>query len=207
MKKIKIFPKTFLYTLGLMLFIIAIAHVLLYLFTPQVMIDVSITPHEEWSLSTGFNVEQYVKQTIIKVLSFSSVCCIIISVICWFWFSRKITIPIKHIQTMTEQMARMKKNAVCTINSKDEIGVLADNINCLYKSLLSAIDNLEIEKQNVSEIKSSSEVKKLSVTVSVFNMLQLFLIGFVIIMLSVVASSLTVMRFKPREILSKWAKD
>ena len=104
MKKIKIFPKTFLYTLGLMLFIIAIAHVLLYLFTPQVMIDVSITPHEEWSLSTGFNVEQYVKQTIIKVLSFSSVCCIIISVICWFWFSRKITIPIKHIQTMTEQM-------------------------------------------------------------------------------------------------------
>lgn len=104
---------------------------------------------------------------------------------------------------MTEQMARMKKNAVCTINSKDEIGVLADNINCLYKSLLSAIDNLEIEKQNVSEIKSSSEVKKLSVTVSVFNMLQLFLIGSVIIMLSVVASSLTVMRFKPREILSK----
>jgi len=102
-----------------------------------------------------------------------------------------------------DEMARMKKNAVCTINSKDEIGVLADSINCLYKSLLSAIDNLEIEKQNVSEIKSSSEVKKLSVTVSVFNMLQLFLIGFVIIMLSVVASSLTVMRFKPREILSK----
>ncbi len=54
-----------------------------------------------------------------------------------------------------------------------------------------------------TEIKSSSEVNKLSVTVSVFNMLQLFLIGFVIIMLSVVASSLTVMRFKPREILSK----
>lgn len=155
MKKIKIFPKTFLYTLGLMLFIIAIAHVLLYLFTPKVMIDVSITPHEEWSLSTGFNVEQYVKQTIIKALSFSSVCCIIISVICSFWFSRKITIPIKHIQTVTEQMARMKKNAVCTINSEDEIGVLADNINRLYKSLLSAIDNLEIEKQNVSESEKS----------------------------------------------------
>ena len=56
MKKMKIFPKTFLYTLGLMLFIIFVAHVLLYLFVPKVMIDVSITPHEELSLSTAFNV-------------------------------------------------------------------------------------------------------------------------------------------------------
>ena len=155
MKKMKIFPKTFLYTLGLMLFIIFVAHVLLYLFVPKVMIDVSITPHEELSLSTAFNVELYVKQTILKALPFSSVCCIIISVICSFWFSRKITVPIKHIGTMTEQMSRMKKDAVCNISSEDEIGALADNINHLYRSLLSAIQNLEIEKQNVSEIEKS----------------------------------------------------
>ena len=54
-----------------------------------------------------------------------------------------------------------------------------------------------------SDIGSSSDVKRISVTVSVFNMLQLYLIGFVIITLSVVASSGTVMRLKPREILSK----
>ena len=82
-------------------------------------------------------------------------CCIIISVICSFWFSRKITVPIKHIGTMTEQMSRMKKDAVCNISSEDEIGALADNINHLYRSLLSAIQNLEIEKQNVSEIEKS----------------------------------------------------
>lgn len=151
MKKMKIFPKTFLYTLGLMLFIIALAHLLLYLFTPQVMIDVSITPLEELSLSTDFNVEQYVKQTILKALPFSSICCIIISIICSFWYSKKITIPIKHIGSVAEQMARMKKDAACTINSEDEIGMLADNINHLYRSLLSAIHNLEVEKQNVSE--------------------------------------------------------
>ena len=33
MKQMKIFPKTFLYTLGLMLFIVGIAHLLLYIFT------------------------------------------------------------------------------------------------------------------------------------------------------------------------------
>ena len=54
-----------------------------------------------------------------------------------------------------------------------------------------------------SNIGSSSDVKEISVTVSVFNMLQLYLIGFAIITLSVVVSSGTVMHLKPREILSK----
>ncbi len=50
---------------------------------------------------------------------------------------------------------RMEKGAVCKTNSKDEIGILADNINHLYKSLLSAIESLEIEKQRVSESERS----------------------------------------------------
>ena len=53
------------------------------------------------------------------------------------------------------------------------------------------------------EIDSSSDVQAISVTVSAFDMLQLYLIGFAIITLSVVASSGSVMRLKPREILSK----
>ncbi len=155
MKKMKIFPKTFLYTLGLMLLIVGIAHVLLYLLTPQVLIDVSITPQDELSLSTSFNVEQYVTQTILKVLPLSLICCILVSVICSFLFSRKITIPIKYLGMITEQMARMEKDAACNISSKDEIGILADNINQLYRSLLSAIENLEMEKQRVSESEKS----------------------------------------------------
>ncbi len=54
-----------------------------------------------------------------------------------------------------------------------------------------------------SDIGTSSNVKEISVTVSLFNMLQLYLIGFAIITLSVVVSSGAVMRVKPREILSK----
>ncbi len=52
-------------------------------------------------------------------------------------------------------MARMEKGAVCKIHANDEIGILAEHINHLYKSLLSAIESLEIEKQRVSEIEKS----------------------------------------------------
>jgi len=151
MKKMKIFPKTFLYTLGLMLFIVGIAYFLLYAFIPHEIMDITIKANKQISLSTDFNVAPYVRETIVNALPFSLVCCLIISIVCSFLFSRKITVPIKRINITAGQMAKMEKNAVCNIGSKDEIGVLADNINHLYQSLLSAIHNLEIEKQNVRE--------------------------------------------------------
>ena len=138
-----------------MLFIVGVAHLLLYLFIPHEIMDVTIKASEQISFSTDVNVTPYVKQTIADALPVSLVCCIIISIVCSFWFSRKITVPIKHINMATKQMAQMEKNAVCTIRSKDEIGALADNINYLYQSLLSAIHNLEVEKQYVSESEKS----------------------------------------------------
>jgi len=155
MKKMKIFPKTFLYTLGLMLFIVGIAYFLLYAFIPHEIMDITIKANKQISLSTDFNVAPYVRETIVNALPFSLVCCLIISIVCSFLFSRKITVPIKRINITAGQMAKMEKNAVCNIGSKDEIGVLADNINHLYQSLLSAIHNLEIEKQNVRESEKS----------------------------------------------------
>ena len=138
-----------------MLFIVGVAHLLLYLFIPHEIMDITIKASEQISFSTDVNVAPYVKQTIVDALPVSLVCCIIISIVCSFWFSRKITVPIKHINMATKQMAQMEKNAVCTISSKDEIGALADNINYLYQSLLSAIHNLEVEKQYVSESEKS----------------------------------------------------
>ncbi len=45
--------------------------------------------------------------------------------------------------------------------------------------------------------------KGIQVSVSLGNLVQLYLIGLAIIMVAVSASSMTVMRLKPREILSK----
>lgn len=155
MKKMKLFPKTFFYTLGLMLFIVGIAHLLLYLFTKPEWLVISVSPHDELSLNTSLNVADYVTQSVMRALPISLICCVVISIACSFVFSRKITVPIKQIGAVTEQMARMEKDAACKISSKDEIGILADNINHLYRSLLSAIESLEIEKQRVSESERS----------------------------------------------------
>lgn len=151
MKQMKIFPKTFLYTLGLMLFIVGIAHALIYFLTAPVTLDISVATFEEFSLSTSLNVNRYVTQAVLKALPISLACCMVISIACSFVFSRKITVTIEQIGAVTEQMARMEKDAVCKIDSKDEIGILADNINHLYHSLRSAIESFEVEEQRVSE--------------------------------------------------------
>ncbi len=151
----KIFPKTFLYTLGLMLFIVGIAHLLLYLFTKPEWLVISVSPHDELTLNTSLNVANYVTQAVLKALPLSLICCVVISIACSFVFSRKITVPIKQIGAVTQQMARMERDVACKISSKDEIGILAVNINHLYQNLLSAIESLEIEKQRVSELERS----------------------------------------------------
>ena len=151
MKQIKIFPKTFAYTLGLMLFIVGVAHMLLYFFTKPEWIDVSVNQQAQMSFYTSLNVTDYVTKAVLQALPFSLICCVIVSTICSFLFSRKITVPVRHISMVTGQMAQMQRGVFCNSNSKDEIGILADNINYLYQSLLSTIENLEIEKQRVSE--------------------------------------------------------
>ena len=50
---------------------------------------------------------------------------------------------------------------------------------------------------------AEADREQISVTIDSYNMLQLYLIGIIVIILSVGISSLSVMRLKPREILSK----
>ena len=156
MKRLKIYPKTFFYKLGLLLFIVLAAHALLYFLTPQVPLDFSTRLDQGGSLlTTKLNLTPYITQMILKVLPISLICCVLLSVLCSLLFSRQITVPVKQISAVTERMARMDKTAVCEIHAKDEIGVLADNINGLYQNLLATIDNLEIEKQRVREMEQS----------------------------------------------------
>ncbi len=51
MKRLKIYPKTFFYTLGLLLFIVLVAHALLYFLTPQVPLKLSASPGNDDGLS------------------------------------------------------------------------------------------------------------------------------------------------------------
>lgn len=47
---------------------------------------------------------------------------------------------------------RKTNEAICPIHAKDEIGLLAQNVNDLYSNLLSTIEQLEQEKVRVSEM-------------------------------------------------------
>ncbi len=128
----------------------------LYFLTPQVPLELSTNPNSgDLQLTGKFNLTPYITQMIQKVLPISLLCCVVISVLCSLLFSRQITIPVKQISTVTERMARMDKTAVCTLHTKDEIGMLANNINGVYQNLLATIENLEIEKQHVRQMEQS----------------------------------------------------
>lgn len=155
MKRLKLFPKTFLYTLALMIFVVVVVHVLIYLLAPQMGMEITmIDPVTNTTkvIETGTNEEKIVMQAIQSALPFSLICSLILSVICSFLFSKAIVTPIERISASTERMMKLDRAASCAIRSKDEIGSLAQNVNDLYANLLSTIEHLEQEKDRVSEM-------------------------------------------------------
>lgn len=152
MKRLKLFPKTFFYTLAIMIFIIVITHILIYLLAPQMGMVISTTDNIAEEITVNIREEKIVMQAIQKALPFSLICSLVISVICSLLFSKAIVAPIERISASTERMMKLDRAAACTIHSKDEIGLLAQNVNDLYSNLLSTIEHLEQEKERVSEM-------------------------------------------------------
>lgn len=155
MKKLKLFPKIFIYTFLVMLVVTLAAHLFLYIFAPQMQINTSRFLENGVMMESSLNTGWIIQNAIFKALPVSLTCSAIVSLICSLLFSRAMTVPIKQISKTTEQMEQLDKNAKCPVDSTDEIGVLADNVNSLYASLLSTIENLEEEKKKVSEAEQS----------------------------------------------------
>ena len=152
MKKLKLFPKTFFYTLTIMIFVIVIAHILIYLLAPQMGMVISTADNIAEKITVDICEEKIVVQAIQKALPFSLICSLVISVICSLLFSKAIVVPIERISASTERMMKLDRAAACIIHSKDEIGLLAQNVNDLYSNFLSTIEHLEQEKDRVSEM-------------------------------------------------------
>lgn len=155
MKRLKLFPKTFFYTLALMVFVVIIAHILIYLLAPQRAMEITMTDtaaNTTELMTVGAHEEKIVMQAIQSALPISLICSLVISVICSFLFSKAIVTPIERVSASTERMMKLDRAAACTIHTKDEIGLLAQNVNDLYSNLLSTIEHLEQEKDRVSEM-------------------------------------------------------
>jgi competence protein ComGC len=82
MKQLKIFPKTFAYTLGLMLFIVIVAHALLFILAPKMVMESApindIT--SDIIISTVIDPAQFITQTVQCALPISLICCILLSI-------------------------------------------------------------------------------------------------------------------------------
>ena len=90
---------------------------------------------------------------------------------------------------------------------KDDYGLDLDDVDITIKDDggISAPENGQDITLSENEVSAdiTDETEEIHVSVDIYDMLRLYLIGFAIIMVSVIVSSGVVMRLKPREILSK----
>ena len=157
MKKLKLFPKIFIYTLALLLLITMLASGTIYLLAPMmgensVLSEGTYVDGMSSAIRTAAiprNTE--IAHTILRSLPYTIAICIVVSLLCAYFFSKAITNPIKGILDATNHMAVLDRKAACKTATNDEIGILANQINQLYQNLLSTIEHLQEEKDKVSE--------------------------------------------------------
>ena len=154
MKKLKIFPKTFLYSLAIMLLIVGVAHLILYLLLPQMVIDFvpsEATGNVSLTIAGKYEPAELMKSAMLRALPLSVICCVFLSVLCTYFFSKGTTSSIRQLSKAVKKMSELDQSAQCLISSQDELGELANDVNQLYHRLLCMIENLELEKEKTSE--------------------------------------------------------
>lgn len=154
MKKLKIFPKTFLYSLAIMLLIVGVAHLILYLLLPQMVIDFvpsETTGNVSLTIAGSYEPAGLMKSAMLRALPLSVICCVFLSVLCAYFFSKGTTSSIRQLSKAVKKMSELDQSAQCRISSQDELGELANDVNQLYHRLLCMIENLELEKEKTSE--------------------------------------------------------
>lgn len=95
------------------------------------------------------------KEAIVVFLPLTLLFCLLLSVLFALLYSGRITKPLAEISKMTEQMKALDPSAVCRVRTQDEIGMLSENINTLYRSLLTTIDSLQKENERVSQAEAA----------------------------------------------------
>ena len=95
------------------------------------------------------------KEAVIVFLPFTLLLSLLLSAISALLYSRTIAGPLSEISEMTARMKALDPWAVCRAETQDEIGALSENVNALYQSLLTTIDNLQKENARVSQAEAA----------------------------------------------------
>ena len=102
------------------------------------------------SLSLSMQPIDEANTVLLRVLPYVLLISLALGALVSFIYAKTITAPVKAISKATYNMRALEKYAKCSVASPDEIGELADNINELYGRLLSTINDLQNEIQNVA---------------------------------------------------------
>ncbi|MCI8528156.1 MAG: HAMP domain-containing histidine kinase [Lachnospiraceae bacterium] len=95
------------------------------------------------------------KDIVVIFLPFTLILSLVLSVFFALLFSKKISRPLRDISKTTERMKELDKFAQCKVETQDEIGVLSENINKLYQSLLATIEDIQKENIRVNEAEAA----------------------------------------------------
>ena len=111
MKKIKLFPKIFLFTFAMMLLISFIAHLLIFLIAPaqNVLVTNILVTNAGASTLSEVDMPRLITQTMLKTFPISILCCAAISALFSYFFSRGITTPILSLSKSANQMLKLEK--------------------------------------------------------------------------------------------------
>ena len=123
MKKIKLFPKIFLFTFAMMLLISFIAHLLIFLIAPaqNVLVTNILVTNAGASTLSEVDMPRLITQTMLKTFPISILCCAAISALFSYFFSRGITTPILSLSKSANQMLKLEPDAKAIVSSKDEM--------------------------------------------------------------------------------------
>lgn len=83
---------------------------------------------------------------------------LLFSVVFSWFYSKKITDPILTMLKVTADMKERKPDAVFHVQTMDEMGILAEQINEVYACLLATIKSLDEEKERMLEVEKSKNV-------------------------------------------------
>lgn len=110
--KTKLFYKIFAFTFGMMLLITVLAHVLIFMIAPSenVLITSTTVTNEDVLAFSEVDMPQLITQTILKSFPLSFACCMVISLVFSFLFSKGITGPILSIEIIEDMSVRLPEN-------------------------------------------------------------------------------------------------
>lgn len=116
-----------------------------------VVLDIMLPKITGLTIAGKYEPAELMKSAMLRALPLSVICCVFLSVLCAYFFSKGTTSSIRQLSKAVKKMSELDQSAQCLISSQDELGELANDVNQLYHRLLCMIENLELEKEKTSE--------------------------------------------------------